>query len=652
MNRNSIIGFVLIFVILIGYSYFTKPSEEEIAQQRKEQVRQDSLARVEEARKAEEAARSVKKVENDSITTSQTLIDSTAQDTNYQEDHVFGPFDMAKKGEDKDIVIQTEKYKIKVSKKSGSITYAQVENYVTYDTTPLILFDKNSQQFNLILNDFGIGTKDLYFKPVFKKGFGGSKDSIYLEGEEEAILGMRLYPNNEQGNTNENSYLEFEYAFTGQKHMIDFSLNMSKVGNVVAPGYSEIMLFWDTWLRRQEKDGEQERKQTTMYYKYKDDEVDYLSQTSDEDSEDINTKMRWISFKQQFFAATLIADNAFNRAKVEQHLDQDLLAQNGNDYLKNMSAEIGIPLSGGELESFKMQWYFGPNKYNILKKYELQLEEQIPLGWGFFLLQWINRYAVIPIFDFLSSFNWNYGIIILVLTLLLKLVLFPIAYKTYTSSAKMRVLKPEIEEIGKKFPKKEDAMKKQQATMALYKKAGANPMSGCVPMLLQMPILIALFRFFPASIELRQQSFLWATDLSSYDAIISWEPYIWGLSDVYGNHVSLFTLLMTITTIFYTKINSEMMGSNQQMPGMKTVMYIMPIMFLGFFNNYASGLSYYYFLANMITFGQMFLIRRLIDEDKIRAKIALNKKKPVKKSGFQKRLEEAAKQRGINAPKR
>jgi YidC/Oxa1 family membrane protein insertase len=276
----------------------------------------------------------------------------------------------------------------------------------------------------------------------------------------------------------------------------------------------------------------------------------------------------------------------------------------------------------------------------------MDLDQQIPLGWGFFLLQWINRYAVIPIFDFLSGFGWNYGIIILVLTILLKIVLFPIAYKTYLSSAKMRVLKPEIDEIGAKFPKKDDSMKKQQATMALYKKAGVNPMAGCLPMLLQMPILFALFRFFPASIELRQQSFLWATDLSSYDSIFSWTQQIPLLSTFYGNHISLFTLLMTVSTIFYTKMNNQMMSSSQQMPGMKTMIYLMPIMFLGFFNNYASGLSYYYFLANVITFSQMYLMRKFVDEKAIHAKLQANKKKPVKKSKFQQKLEDMAKQKG------
>jgi YidC/Oxa1 family membrane protein insertase len=411
------------------------------------------------------------------------------------------------------------------------------------------------------------------------------------------------------------------------------------------PGYSFMTLNWGIEMTGKEKDVIQERKQTTVYYKYKDDKVDYLSEQKEEDSDELKTSVQWISFKQQFFSTTLIADNAFKSANILTKVDENNLTPK---YLETTTAEITIPLSGSDMEKFPMKMYFGPNKYKILSKYDMDLDQQIPLGWGFFLLQWINRYAVIPIFDFLSGFGWNYGIIILVLTILLKIVLFPIAYKTYLSSAKMRVLKPEIDEIGAKFPKKEDSMKKQQATMALYKKAGVNPMAGCLPMLLQMPILFALFRFFPASIELRQQSFLWATDLSSYDSIFSWSQEIPLLSTFYGNHISLFTLLMTISTIFYTRMNNQMMSSSQQMPGMKTMMYLMPIMFLGFFNNYASGLSYYYFLANVITFSQMYLMRKFVDEKAIHAKLQANKKKPVKKSKFQQKLEEMAKQKNMN----
>jgi YidC/Oxa1 family membrane protein insertase len=285
------------------------------------------------------------------------------------------------------------------------------------------------------------------------------------------------------------------------------------------------------------------------------------------------------------------------------------------------------------------QFYAGPLKYKTLRQYDLALERQIPLGWSFAPLAWINRYAVIPVFNWLESYALNYGIIILILTILLKIVLFPIALKTYKSSAKMRILKPEVDAIAAKFPKKEDAMKKQQATMDLYKKAGASPLSGCLPMLLQFPILIAMFRFFPASIELRQQPFLWADDLSSYDSILDLGFNI----PFYGDHVSLFTLLMTVSTVIYTRLNEKMMGSTNTMPGMRTMMYLMPILFLGFFNSYSSGLSYYYLLANLITFAQIFAIRYFVKEDKVRALIEASKKKPVKKSSWAKRLEEAQK---------
>jgi YidC/Oxa1 family membrane protein insertase len=338
----------------------------------------------------------------------------------------------------------------------------------------------------------------------------------------------------------------------------------------------------------------------------------------------------------------LIAGNSFSSAQVST----TTFDESYDDLLKKMTASIDIPYNSRENSQFPMSFYFGPNHFQTLKQYGLELESQIPLGWA--IMGWINRFIVIPVFNYLDSFNLNYGIIILLLTLMLKLALFPIAYKTYLSSARMRVLKPDIDALGEKFPKKEDAMKKQQAVMALYKKAGVNPMAGCVPMLLQLPILLALFRFFPASIELRQEGFLWADDLSSYDSILDLPFTI----PFYGDHVSLFTLLMTVSTIIYTRMNSQMMNTGTQMPGMKTMLYIMPVMLLGIFNNFASGLSYYYFLANVITFGQMYAFRFMIDEDKIHKRIEENKKKPVKKSGWQKRLEDMAKQQQVQQKKR
>jgi YidC/Oxa1 family membrane protein insertase len=643
MNKNSIIGFGLIFLIIVGYSMWTAPSDEQIKEQQRlesikkaNEIRQhieDSLYQVRlDEKKAQDELNSEALASDTSMTN-----DSLQSQLNYNK---FGAFAAAAKGEDQDIIIENDLLKLKISKKGGNITFVQVKNFRTYDTLPLILFDKNTANFSLLLNDKHVETKDLYFEPIYK-GSISEQDSFYVSTGQSLTFAMRVYPNDKNGNVDRNRYLEYEYIVSGDDYMLDVNLNMKGMSDYIMPGYSFMTLNWDMAMTGKEKDAIQERKQTTIYYKYKDEDVDYLGEQKEEESEELKTKVKWISYKQQFFSATIIADEAFKSA------DISLKVEEGNKlhkYLETMHTEFTIPLSGSDIEKFPMKMYFGPNKFKILNSYGLELEQQIPLGWGFFLLHWLNQYVTIPVFDFLSGFGWNYGIIILVLTILLKIVLFPIAYKTYLSSAKMRVLKPEIDEIGAKYPKKEDSMKKQQATMALYKKAGVNPMAGCLPMLLQMPILFALFRFFPASIELRQQSFLWADDLSSYDAIFSWSQHIPLLSDFYGNHVSLFTVLMTISTILYTKMNNQMMSSSQQMPGMKTMMYLMPLMFLGFFNNYASGLSYYYFLANIITFSQMYLMRKFVNEDAIHAKLQANKKKPVKKSKFQQKLEDMAKQ--------
>lgn len=651
MNKNSIIGFGLILAILIGWSVWTAPSEEQV----KEQYALDSLNRVNAIKKQFEDSLFRAQLEekkqlaatnemvvvdgNGEANHSQENVDSLAPKLNLQK---YGEFAVASQGEDQDIIIENDLLKLKISKKGGAISYAQVKNFRTYDTLPLILFDKNTSNFSLLLNDKHVESKNLYFE-VLVKGMENDQDSFYVAPGQTLQIAMRVYPNDMEGNLDKDKYLEIEYLMNGDEYMLDMNLNMMGMSDIIMPGYSSMTLNWEIIMKGLEKDIEQERKQTTVYYKYKDDDVDYLTEHTEEDQEELKASVRWISFKQQFFSSTLIANNAFQSANISTEIDENNLTPK---YLETARSEITISLSGSDLEQIPLRMYFGPNKYKTLSAYDLDLDQQIPLGWGFFLLQWLNRYVTIPVFDFLSGFGWNYGIIILVLTILLKIVLFPIAYKTYLSSAKMRVLKPEIDEIGAKFPKKEDSVKKQQATMALYKKAGVNPMAGCLPMLLQMPILFALFRFFPASIELRQQSFLWADDLSSYDAIVSWSQQIPLLSEYYGNHISLFTVLMTISTIFYTKMNNQMMSSSQQMPGMKTMMYLMPLMFLGFFNNYASGLSYYYFLANVITFSQMFLMRKFINEDALHAKLQENKKKPVKKSKIQQKLEDMAKQKG------
>lgn len=644
MDKNTVIGLLLIFALFIAFTIYNQPSDEEI--QRRQQV-QDSLEMVKWRKDSierlrSEALKEQKDTRQENIRQEETTPGQSADiaDTSFLRDK-YGAFAVSAAGEDQTYIVENELMKLWISARGGKIFNVQLKKYQTYDSLPLILFNNNDSKFGFTFfaNNRIINTNNLYFEPRWPAG-AARADSMYVSEGDSLTFVMRLNTN-AASNNGAPAYMEYVYTIYGDSYMMDYDLNMIGMNKVIDLGTSYLDLSWEADMRRQERSLDNERNEATIYYKYFEDEVDYLSERKD-DEESLVTPVRWLSFKTRFFLSTLIADRSFTNADISVMTDEQNTREH---YLKSMKALIGVPFDNSPRQNFEMQFYFGPNKYSTLNKFDLELERQIPLGWSFFLLAWINIYAVIPVFDWLGGYGWNYGIVILILTIMLKIVLFPIAYKTYKSSAKMRVLKPEIDELSKKYPKREDAMKKQQATMSLYKKAGVNPMAGCVPMLLQFPILIAMFRFFPSSIELRQESFLWANDLSSYDSILSLPFNI----PFYGDHVSLFTLLMTASTILYTKINNEMMGStSNQMPGMKTMMYIMPIMFLGIFNNFASGLSYYYLLANLITFAQMFLIRKTIDEKKILKQIQMNKKKPVKKSKFQKRLEDMAKQRGVN----
>ena len=642
MNRNTIIGLLLIFVILIGYSLWMTPSKEEKEAFKR---RQDSTLQARRMQDSVALLRFIEQKKQDSIraaqlTISQTETSVSTTGTESVNRDKLGVFAGSSVGTDGIYQIENDLMKIGISAKGGKIISVELKNFRTYDSLPLVLFDPGKTNFGLTFfaNNRIINTNDLYFQPA-------ASSEMRVSGKDSESFSMRLYTDQSDSSFNKSSYIEFLYTLKGNEFMLDFDINFVGMSNHLETGTNYIDLSWNIELLQTEK-GTDQFNGPTVYYKYYQDEVDFLSETKDEE-EDLITRVKWIGFKQRFFTSTLIAKDYFLNAKIKAFT---LEKPENTKYLRSLETAINLPFTPSENTNIPMSFYFGPNKYKTLRQYKLDLERQIPLGWSFFLMAWINRFAVLPVFNFLEGFGWNYGIIILILTILLKIVLYPIAYKSYISSAKMRILKPDIDELGQKFPKKEDAMKKQQATMDLYRKAGVNPMAGCIPMLLQFPILIALFRFFPAAIELRQEAFLWADDLSSYDSILDLPFNI----PFYGAHVSLFTLLMTISTIIYTKINQDLMGSSQQqLPGMKTMMYIMPVMFLGIFNNYASGLSYYYFLANVLTFGQMWLIKQFINEDKIHKKIEENKKRPAKKkSGWQKRLEDAAKARGYKPPKK
>ena len=631
MTKNNIIGLVIIVGLLIGYSLWMTPSKEEMAAAKR---KADSISLVQRADSLQAAMAEIaaKAAADSAVKANPTgAVVAGADSAN-------SGFGISPRSEEKFYTLESDLMKLKISSRGGRIWSVQLKDYKTFDTLPLILFKGDSTQFGFEFNTEDLrtlNTANLVFVPAGSAG----KDSLRVSGKDSLQFALRVYPGKADSVTSK-SYIEFVYTLKGDDYMVGYKVNFVGMKGYIAQNTRDLSLLWGTTLLQQEKSLKTEESQSTIYYMDAAGEVNNLKETKNS-TERISTPVKWVSFKQQFFSASLIAADKFESADVET-IGHPI--ENTDRLVKTMKSAFILPFTIDADQTYNMKWYFGPNKYKVLRKYDLNLERQIPLGWSFFLLQWINRGPVLWVFNWLESFNISYGIIILILTILLKIVLFPIAWKTYISSAKMRILKPEIEEINQKFPKKDDAMKKQQATMTLYKKAGVNPMAGCVPMLLQFPILIALFRFFPASFELRQQSFLWATDLSSYDSIFSWSAHIPIISTFYGNHVSLFTLLMTISTIIYTKMNNDMMGSTQQMPGMKTMMYLMPIMFLGFFNNYSAGLSYYYLLANLFTFAQMFVIRRFVNEDKLHKRIQENKAKPVKKSSFQKRLEEMTKQ--------
>ena len=600
MDRNTISGLVVIALILIGYSYFMSPSKEEL----KAMHVRDSIARVE----AQRAAALEKERQADFAAQQQnTETQQAGTEAIFKQDSL--PVEQ--------YTLENNKIKLHINTKGGCIDYVDLKGYRTHDSLPLILWKdhKSSMGLNFYARNKQINTADLIFVP------NTNQKELNAEGAEQ-VLTMRAY-------VDENKYLEFEYKLAPDSYMVDFNINTYNLNDVIASNTNFLTLYWGVDMPQLEKSRDFESRYTGVYYNFSNNDVEHLSLTGDE-KVDLPTSVKWVAYKQQFFSSVLIANESFPNVLVST-------ANNTTPgFLKTADAEISLPYSGKAIEKYDMRFYFGPNSYPTLREYgkDIELPKLVDLGWKW--IAWFNRYVVIPIFNFLeTNVTLNYGLIIFLLTLIIKLVLFPLTYKSYMSQAKMRVLKPQIDEINKKIPA-DKAMERQQAVMKLYKKAGVNPMGGCLPMLLQMPILIALFYFFPGAIELRQKSFLWATDLASYDSIATLPFTI----PFYGNHVSLFCLLMTITNILYMWYNSKNQPQNDQMKGMQVMMYIMPIMFLFIFNSYSSGLSYYYFIATLITIVQTWAIRKFVNDEKLLKQIELAKTKPVKKSKFQQKLEE------------
>lgn len=632
-NKNTLIGFILIAAILFGWMYFMSPSKEQLAEQqhiqdsirqaRLEQMALDSLRQVDQqaAQMAALQADSAQLADMDSLSRAQ-LLQNTLRNK-------YGVFAAASEGAEQTWTIENKLQKLTFTNKGGFLKQVELKDYKTYDSLPLISFDPETVKFDLsfFAQNRIVNTSQFYFQP-YMNGQPYTGGDMMVEENDSIVFALRL------PTENANQYLEYVYTIRYDNYMMDFDVRTVGLKDVIATNADYMTIDWEVDLMKQEKSTDRFAGESVYYRSLTDKDVDHLNEQKDTE-QTVNSKLKWVSFKQRFFCNVIVAKNEFENARMAT-----LTRKSSNPrYFKSMSANIEVPYDvKAETNIIPMQLYFGPNHFKTLRSYGIGLQDQINLG-NFFLIRWIN-YGVIAVFNWLSSYGWNYGIVILILTILIKTLLFPLAFKSYKSSAITRVLKPEMDAINAKYPKEEDAMKKQQAVLNLQKQAGVSPASGCLPALLQFPILIAIFRFFPASIELRQQPFLWADDLSTYDSIIEFPKFL-GM-----DHLSLFTLLMTITTFIYTYVNNKQMdySSNPQMKPMKWMMYLMPIMFFGIFNNYSAGLSYYYMLVNIITFIQMFIFRKMIDENKVRATIEENKKKPQKKSNFMKRLEEAQKQ--------
>ena len=625
MDRNSIIGIVLIVGVLVVFSLINKPSKEQL-ELAKHKYDSTMLVQKQETERQQEL-KAKDSIQQKALTKQQ--VDS-AKTQNLE--NAYGSFAASAKDTNRFVTIQNNLLKVKISTKGGRPYAVELKKYKRFNAKPLTLFDGDSTKFGLTFfsENKTISTNDLFFKAVNKE------NDIVVTNKADSVS-MRLY-------SGDNSYIEYVYALKPNDYMVKFNINFVNMDKKIDVTNRTPDFIWSLYVPRQEKGVTNENGSTNIHYKYYEDEDDYFSPNKEKEEKVINTKLKWVAFKQQFFSSVLIAGNSFSNGNLQSYKIIDTTT-----YLKHYSASLAINYESKSNYSVPMSIYFGPNHFPTLKKYNLDLEKMVVLGRN--IIRVINQFLIMPIFNWLNQFIGNFGIIILLLTIIIKMALFPLTFKSFQSQAKMRVLKPQIDEINAKIPK-DKAMERQQATMALYKKAGVNPLGGCLPMLLQFPFLIAMFRFFPNSIELRQQSFLWATDLSTYDSIFSWHQQIPIISAYYGNHISLFTILMTITTIISMKMSNQTSSMEGQMPGMKTMMYIMPVMFMFFLNNFSAGLTYYYFLANVITIGQNEVFKLMIDEDKLLKQIHANKAKVQKKSKFQERLEKMAKERGYKAVKK
>ena len=626
MDKNTTIGWLLIGLLMITMMMVMKnqnPPVEEVKEEQTEQTTNRDSNQIPTTNKEETST------QNTSVTTAEvtTLTDSMIQQ---QASYEFGVFGKFSQGEEEEIVVETEDLIITFTNHGAVPKTVELKNYKTHDQEPLIVFSKETGAFNFVINagTRAINTDELYFNSSISKLDNGDQ-----------VIKFKLP-------VTEGNYYEHEFTVPATGYLIDFNVNAKKLQDIISSRAPFFTVDLQQRFESLEGNLASERMYSSVYYAGKDYDVDKIGLRKSGDKQ-ISKDVKWVSFKQKFFSSVIIAKGNFDENGTVKSVKPE-----EKDHVKDVTTKLEFTYTPQDDYSFPMQLFYGPNDYKDLKSYDINLQQTVQIGVSVF--RWVNLYLIIPTFNFLNRFIPNYGIIILILTFLIKMIVFPFTFKSHLSMIKMRVLQPELAELKKKFGK--DQQKMGTAQMDLYRKAGVNPLGGCLPMVFQMPILIAMYRFFPSSLELRQQSFLWAKDLSTYDAIITWNQEIPFLSDAIGNHISLFTVLMAITSFFYTKLNSQntpVDSSNPMAAQMKTFQYIMPFMMFFIFNKFSAALSYYYFLFNLISIGQYWVMKRfMIDEDKIHAQIQANKKKVRKKSKWQGRMEDMMKQQQENQKKK
>ena len=619
MDKNTWIGFLLIAAIIVGFSFINRPSKEELAERQRVQ---DSIAmvRLQEAEAqllSQQIAQELESKNTDNVNEAQ-LVEQVAA--------LYGAFAPAAKGEEGIITLENEKVRIGIAQRGGRIAKAELKEYKAYgdSVNNLCLFqgEESSLNFTLITNNSRIlSTENLYFTAV-----GQSTDA-----DGNTTLTMRLHTNIED------CYMDVVYTLPADDYMVSMSIQPHNMQWALAQNMAALEMHWNQMIPQQEKGRKFEEKYAQLQYMFVGGDIEKLSEVKADRAKE-SARLKWIGYKDQFFSTVLIAQDGFESTQMES-TPQNALSR----YIKEYKTIASLPFDITGKHTTDLKYYLGPNHYNTLRAYDkdvekgekLHLNELVPLGWK--LVSWINKALVIPMFDLFMSWGLHIGIVILLMTLVIKLIILPFVFASYKSSAKMRVLKPQLDEINEKYPP-EKMQERQQATMALYQKAGVSPMSGCLPMLFQFPVLMAMFWFLPTAIELRGQSLFWADDLSTYDAILSWSTPLPLLG---WTHLSLFCLLMTIVNVVYTHITMQSQSGGQEMKMMRWMMYLMPVMFLVFFNDYAAGLSYYYFVSLLMTIIQTMIFRWAIDDKKVLAEMEANAKKKgtQKKSGFAARLE-------------